>query len=133
MSGDRGRPRPTARFQHDATDPRSSARIHDGSGEIAIRRLFRDQLTLPIHAEVWELPPGASEGDHAHAGSDPSDNWEELYYVLSGTGTITIDGAEHPLAPGDAVLVPADVDHGLYAAGDESLRVMLIFGKPLSG
>lgn len=116
-------------FQHEATDPRSSSSIHDGTGEIVIRQLFRDHLTMPIHAQVWELAPGTSEGDHTHRPDDPADDWEELYYVLSGTGTITIDGTRHEIAPGDAVLVPSGVDHGLYATGSEPLKILLIFGK----
>lgn len=84
---------------------------------------------MPIHVQVWELAPGASEGDHTHPPDDPSDDWEELYYVLSGTGTITIDGVRHEVAPGDSVLVPTGVDHGLYASGTEALKILLIFGK----
>jgi quercetin dioxygenase-like cupin family protein len=119
-------------FQRMATDPTVASTIHDGVGEIVRRRLFADQLRLPIHAQVWELAPGTSEGDHTHPDNDPADNWEELYYVLSGTGTITVEGARHEIAPGDAVLVPTDVDHGLYATGAEPLRILLIFGKPPS-
>ena len=122
--------RPTALFQDDGTDVRTFGEVHGGAGSIQVSRLFRDRLSLPIHVQIWELGPGTSEGDHTHPGDDPADNWEELYYVLSGTGTITIDGTRHPLAPGDAVLVPVDVDHGLHATGDESLRILLIFGKP---
>jgi len=120
----------TVRFQDSTSDPRTSATVHDGVGEIAIRRLFHGQLTMPIHTQVWELAPGTSEGDHIHPTDDPADNWEELYYVLSGTGTMTIDGARHELRPDDAILVPTDVDHGLYATGDAPLRILLIFGKP---
>ena len=125
--------RPTAWFQGDGADIRTFGEVHGGAGSIQISRLFRDRLTLPVHVQVWELEPGTSEGDHTHPGDDPADNWEELYYVLSGTGTITIDGATHPLAPGDAVLVPVDVDHGLYATGNDALRILLIFGKPPAG
>ena len=120
-------------FQRDATDPRVSSPIHDGVGEIVRRRLFADRLSLPVHAQVWELAPGTSEGDHTHPSDDPNDNFEELYYVLSGTGVITIDGATHAIAPDDAVLVPTGVDHGLYATGSEPLRILLLFGKPPAG
>ena len=120
-------------FQRDATDPRVSSSIHDGVGEIVRRRLFADRLSLPVHAQVWELAPGTSEGDHTHPGDDPDDSFEELYYVLSGTGVITIGGARHEIAPDDAVLVPTGVDHGLYATGSEPLRILLVFGKPPRG
>ena len=119
-----------ASFQRDGHDIRTYAQVHGGEGSIQISRLFRDQLTLPIHVQVWELEPGTSEGGHTHPSDDPADNWEELYYVLSGAGTITFDGESRPIEPGDAVLVPADVDHGVEVSGDEPLRFLLIFGKP---
>ena len=33
--------------------------------------------------EVWELPPGASEGSHVHEGND---TLEEFYYFIAGRG-----------------------------------------------
>jgi len=119
----------SAFFQREHEDIRTYAEVHDGTGAIQIGRLFRDRLTLPIHVQIWELEPGVSEGDHTHQSNDPGDNYEELYYVLAGRGELTIDGAARPIAPGDAVLVPTDVDHGLRALGDEALRILLIFGK----
>ncbi len=77
---------------------------------------------------IWELPPGAVEGDHVH---EDDDNYEETsYHFLSGAGAIRIDGGEIPLRPGDAFLIPAGVDHGLRNTGSEDLRLLLIFGKP---
>ena len=49
--------------------------------------------------------------------------------MLSGAGTITFDGESRLVEPGDAVLVPTDVDHGVDVVGDEPLRFLLIFGK----
>ena len=120
----------SVQFERDDEDVRTFAQVHDGVGPIQVSRLFRDKLALPIHVQIWDLEPGTSEGDHTHPPDDPADNFEELYYVLSGWGTITIDGERHPLAPGDAVLVPSGVHHGLYADADASLRVLLILVKP---
>jgi mannose-6-phosphate isomerase-like protein (cupin superfamily) len=35
----------------------------------------------------------------------------ELYYVLSGGGTITLDGEKHPIQEGDIVLIRPGVRH----------------------
>jgi mannose-6-phosphate isomerase-like protein (cupin superfamily) len=43
-----------------------------------------------------------------------------------------IAGEEVAVAPGDAVLVPPGVDHGLYNTGTEPLRLVLLFGEPRS-
>jgi quercetin dioxygenase-like cupin family protein len=117
-------------FQREGDDVRTYAGVHGGVGALQISRLFRDRLTLPIHVQVWELEPGTTEGDHTHPPDDPADNYEELYYVLSGRGTLTVDGERRPLGPDDAVLVPTGVDHGLSADRGETLRILLIFGKP---
>ena len=116
-------------FQGTDDDIRTYAGVHDGQGCIQISRLFRDTVTLPIHVQIWQLEPGSSEGDHTHPTDDPDDNYEELYMVLSGSGTITIDGDRRPIVADDAVLVPTGVDHGVYADRGETLRFLLIFGK----
>ena len=40
------------------------------------------------------------------------------------------DGEEVALEPGDSLLVPLDVDHGLENRGDEPLRIVLVFARP---
>ena len=36
----------------------------------------------------------------------------ELYYVLEGEGTVTLDGVEHPVRKGSLVHIPSGVVHG---------------------
>lgn len=36
----------------------------------------------------------------------------ELYYVLSGEGTLSLDGVEHPVRKGSLVHIPPGVVHG---------------------
>ena len=101
--------------------------VHVGEGVIQRRLFFCQQSQLPVRFDVWELPPGASEGNHAHGSDRPL---EEIYYFLQGHGTMWIEGEEIPVAPGDAVLVPPGIDHGLYNGGTEPLRPVLLFGEP---
>jgi uncharacterized cupin superfamily protein len=53
---------------------------------------------------------------------------EELFYVLGGSGTLTLGGDEHPLRPGDVVARPPStgVAHALRA-GDSGLTY-LVYG-----
>ncbi|HBO44201.1 MAG TPA: hypothetical protein DD670_09760 [Planctomycetaceae bacterium] len=60
---------------------------------------------------------------HVHAGYD------EIYYVLSGSGTITLGQETHPLRPGSVAVIPAGVPHALEANSDEQLE-FVIFGTP---
>ncbi len=57
--------------ENDATNLRQQAAVHNGEGVITRRLFFRHKSQLPIRFDMWELPPGASEGDHTHAGDDP--------------------------------------------------------------
>ena len=60
---------------------------------------------------------------HLHTGYD------EVYYLLSGTGTITLGEDFHPLRPGTVAVIPARVPHSLEADPGEELE-FIIFGTP---
>ncbi len=60
---------------------------------------------------------------HVHTGYD------EAYFVLSGSGTITLGQETHPLRPGTVAVIPAGVPHSLIAEPNEELE-FVIFGTP---
>ena len=65
-----------------------------------------------------------SEGDkHYHS------SYDEVYYILSGHGTITLNEEKHSLTPGAVVVIPAGVQHALKAELGEELE-FIIFGTP---
>ncbi len=69
-----------------------------------------------IHvAKLKHLPP------FFHTGYD------EVYYILSGTGVVVLDHETHPVRPGSIVVIPAGVTHSLQA--DDELE-FVIFGTP---
>lgn len=62
-----------------------------------------------------ELAGGQRLPDHTH-------DHEEVSHVVSGRWTVSIDGEESALAPGDTVVIPAGVTHGSYTReGDEAV------------
>ena len=89
--------------QSEAADVTDTPAIHEGEGVITRRRFFRDTTRLPVRVEIWELPPGASEGSHIHDGDDAL---EEFYYFIEGQGVMWMNGQEMPVRPGDAVMAP---------------------------
>ncbi|MGH1452614.1 MAG: cupin domain-containing protein [Paracoccaceae bacterium] len=50
----------------------------------------------------------------------------EVYYGVEGSGTVTIDGIAHKIAPGIAVFVPSNAEHGTVA-GPEGLKFVYVF------
>ena len=57
------------------------------------------------------------------------DRYDETYYFLSGTGTITLGEEATPISPGTVAITPAGVSHGLEADPGLELEFM-IFGTP---
>ena len=113
--------------QSETADVIDTHAVHEGDGVITRRRFFRDATRLPVKVEIWELPPGASEGSHIHDGDD---ELEEFYYFIEGRGVMWMDGREQPVQPGDAVMAPPGTDHGFRNTGDETLKLLLIWGAP---
>jgi quercetin dioxygenase-like cupin family protein len=62
-------------------------------------------------------------GRHLHT------EYDETYYVLAGTGTITLGEATHALRPGAVVTIPAGLPHALDADEGSTLE-FVIFGTP---
>jgi mannose-6-phosphate isomerase-like protein (cupin superfamily) len=51
----------------------------------------------------------------------------ELYYILSGRGTVEIEGAKHEVNLGMTVFIPGDAEHVVYNHGDEDFRWLYVF------
>jgi len=68
---------------------------------------------------VFELGPGGYTPRHAH-------DWFHVNYILSGTGTLFLDGVENPVSAGSYAFVPAGAEHQFRNAGAEPLRFICI-------
>lgn len=100
--------------------------LHGGEGRTTIKHYFVKESSMPVSVQMWTLEPGASEGMHTH--HDPP--LEELYLVVSGTATLTLDGEVRELGPGDAMLSKEGTDHDLVNTGSEPLRLVMVWGPP---
>ena len=81
--------------------------------------------TANLFCDVYGLEPGQAQAGHRHAVGD------KLYYVLSGTGRIRVDGEERAVAPGDLVCAPAGSDHAVENPGPERLALLVVMApKP---
>lgn len=95
---------------------------HGGNGLSMASPLFADQPGLELVVRRRVLTPGAAIGLHAH-GKD------EIYYVLSGNGELTLDGKAHQLVAGHAVLTRDGSAHSLRQTGSAALVLLIIYGK----
>jgi mannose-6-phosphate isomerase-like protein (cupin superfamily) len=93
-------------------------------GSVRWRTLISGDRT-PTHSltvGVAELEPGESRDFRPHQHAQP-----EVYYILSGTGIVTISGTEHPVRPASAVFIPGAAEHGARNTGSELLRLLYVF------
>lgn len=70
--------------------------------------------------EISTLPPGAECGVHHHSRT------EELYFVVSGTGELLLNGRIHPVGPGTLITNPVGTRHRLNNPGTEDLDWIVI-------
>lgn len=54
---------------------------------------------------------------------------DELYVVISGTGTFLNDGQRHPFAPGDVLFVPAGIEHRFEDFSDDFKTWVIFYGQ----
>ena len=72
-----------------------------------------------------KTPPGGGSpaGMHVH-------DVDQIFYILSGTMNIEVEGTEYEAPPGSLVVFPAGVPHRNWNGGTES-TVHLAFNTPL--
>jgi mannose-6-phosphate isomerase-like protein (cupin superfamily) len=97
---------------------------HGGAGEYFVRTLLEDVPGSAFkYVRDLTLYPDSSIGEHPHAGDD------EIYFVISGTGIMVVDGQEQRVGPGAAVLTLSGSSHGLRNEGGEDLRIFVACAK----
>jgi mannose-6-phosphate isomerase-like protein (cupin superfamily) len=72
-----------------------------------------------LNATLLAWPPGHDVGEHVN------DELDVLVVVLAGHGTATVDGEQHHLAAGSAILVPRGTRRRI-TAGDEGVRYLSV-------
>ncbi len=68
------------------------------------------------------LPPGKTVPSHHH------EVLEEIYYIVSGCGVMTIGEESQAVGAGDAIFIPKNNIHTLTNTGDEDMKILLVCG-----
>ena len=85
------------------------------------RRLNQHQ-TRRIAIGIHNWPPGKAHGSHRH------ENWEHLYYVISGKARITVGSETKTMGPGGSAYMPPGMEHDIVAVGDERMVAAVVVG-----
>jgi putative monooxygenase len=114
---DKGRPKPVAAGEAQAqTFPRP------GVGVVQLRLDPVKVKGAALSASVLDLDAGAAIPKHVHDGST------ELLYVVSGGGTMIVDGVELTVTPTSVVQIPPNTEHSFTAA--EATRAIQVYAPP---
>lgn len=54
----------------------------------------------------------------------------ETYYVLSGSGLVTIENKEFEVSADSMIYIPGDALHKINNYSDEELRILYLFSEP---
>jgi quercetin dioxygenase-like cupin family protein len=105
-------------IQRDAEVAEQQPGPHQGGGQTIGHSFFSKVPNLELIFRKRVLKPGSAIGYHKLAE-------DEIYYVLSGRGTMTLDGKEHEVGPGTAILTRTGSSHGLKQVGSDDLVIII--------
>jgi mannose-6-phosphate isomerase-like protein (cupin superfamily) len=105
-------------LERDADVAREEPGTHKGGGQTIGYSFFKDTPKLGVVFRKRALKPGSAIGYHEQ-------HEDEIYYVISGRGIMTIDGKPIEVGPGTAVLTRPGSSHGLKQVGSEDLVIMI--------
>ena len=90
--------------------------------DVDLAGIYREFLRVPaLSLGVYRHGVGVDVPQEPHTE-------DEVYYVIDGDGTISIDGADHAIRIGSVVYVPARVHHHFHSVARDLL--VLVFFSP---
>jgi mannose-6-phosphate isomerase-like protein (cupin superfamily) len=109
-------------IENDAKVAKNEPGPHDGGGPSTGYLFFEKVPELKFSFRKRVLHKGAAIGYHLQ-------NTDEVYYILGGTGKMTMNGNVFPVKPGDAILTRGGSSHGLVQTGTNDLTIIITFQK----
>ena len=107
-------------IEHDSLVAVTQPGTHGGGGQTTGYSFFTKVRDLPLVFRKRALHPGSGIGHHEQ-------HEDEIYYVLSGQGELTLDGERHVIGPGTAVLTRPGSSHALKQVGSEDLVIIIAY------
>ncbi len=94
--------------------------------ESEVREILNEKNSSIENLSLAEatIKPGCSTVGHYHRNS------EEIYYILSGCGSIIIDNESRKLVPNDAVVIPPKARHKIENIGEDDLIILCCCSPP---
>jgi quercetin dioxygenase-like cupin family protein len=103
----------------------SDGRPFDALGA-PVRRLIHPRTvgSVGLGVSICDMPPGSRVRRHRH-------DYEEAYFVISGQGTMWLEGVgDIALRPDLLVYIAPNLVHGQVNDGDQPLRILCSLAPP---
>jgi mannose-6-phosphate isomerase-like protein (cupin superfamily) len=107
-------------IEHDAQVATEQPGTHDGGGMTTGYSFFAHAPGLEMVFRKRALHPGSGIGYHLQ-------KEDEIYYVLSGTGEMTMNDSTFTVTPGTAILTRPGASHGLKQTGSQDLVILISY------
>jgi quercetin dioxygenase-like cupin family protein len=107
-------------IEHDSTVARPEPGPHNGGGSTTGYSFFARAPNLGLVFRKRALHRGAAIGYHRQ-------EEDEVYYIVSGTGGLTLNGVKSVVGPGTAILTRTGSSHGLRQLGAEDLVIIVTY------
>ena len=120
--GQGGDPARASQVVHEDTLARAQPGPHGGAGPTTAYPFFADAQGLPFVLRKRVLHKGAGIGLHPQ-------HKDEIYYIVSGQGSYVLDGKQHDVRAGHALLTRKGSSHALQQVGEEDLVVLLAYPR----
>jgi len=121
-TGQGGDPARPSQVVHEDTLARAQPGPHGGAGPTTAYPFFADAQGLPFVLRKRVLHKGAGIGLHPQ-------HKDEIYYIVSGQGSYVLDGKQHDVRAGHALLTRTGSTHALQQVGEEDLVVLLVYPR----
>ncbi|MFD2584367.1 cupin domain-containing protein [Pedobacter vanadiisoli] len=109
-------------LQNDVEVAKTEPGTHNGGGETIGFNFFANARNLKTAFRKRILKPGSSIGYHLQ-------KEDEIYYVISGNGTMQMNGKTFAVKPGDAILTRPGSSHGIAPNAGNDLTILIVYEK----
>jgi mannose-6-phosphate isomerase-like protein (cupin superfamily) len=107
-------------IERDAEVAKTEPGTHNGGGQTVGYSFFAKTPKMPFVFRKRAMKPGSGIGYHEQ-------KEDEVYYVLSGKGVMTLDDKPVDVGPGTAILTRPGSSHGLKQVGNEDLVLLIAY------
>lgn len=106
--------------KHDADVTRVEPAPHEGTGTTTAYRYFDEVADARVIFRKRALHQGAAIGMHVLT-------HDEVYYIVSGRGLLTVDDTRREVGPDTAIFMHEGADVGIQQLGNEDLILIVSY------